>query len=77
MLIILLSGWHAALHLMHHGYWCTAAGRGRLACTPGGPRGVLIRVVPFREMTRLIRHGYECTAGGRGRWSCAPNLIRR
>lgn len=70
-MIILVVAWHCALHLMHHGYWCSRFGHS-FACTPGGPRGVMIHVVPFREMTRLIRHGFECTAGGHGRWSCAP-----
>jgi hypothetical protein len=74
--IILAVFWHTALHLMHSGYWCTHLAGHRFQCTPAAPHHVLIRRVPFREMTRLIRHGFECTRAGAW-WWCAPDQIPR
>jgi hypothetical protein len=76
MLIILVVAWHAALHLMHAGYWCGHLAGHRYACTPAAPQHVLIRQVPFRAVGRLIRHGFECTHAG-ARWWCAPDQIPR
>ena len=71
MLIVLLVTWHQALHLMHHGLWCTAAGH-LFACTPFPPPGRLLHLlVPFGEMRHLVRHGWECTASGH-RFVCTP-----
>ena len=72
--VILLVFWHAALHFMHHGVWCTGAGRGRFACSAGfTPRGGVL--VHFREMRHLIRHGFACRAWGH-LWQCTPFRLR-
>jgi hypothetical protein len=72
MPIILLVGWHQALHLMHEGYWSWRLRPGYFAATPLHPVHVIIRQVPYRVMYHMIRHGYECSAASHGRWLCAP-----
>lgn len=76
MPITLVVAWHAALHLMHAGDWCTHLAGRWYACTAVHPERVLIRRVPFRDVGRLARHGFECTHAA-GWWWCTPNQIPR
>lgn len=71
--IILVTGWHAALHLMMAGGWSTRIRPGVFWTTGRPPHGPVFGV-SRNGMVYLIRHGYECTHAAR-EWLCAPNQI--
>jgi hypothetical protein len=71
--VILVTGWHAALHLMTAGYWSVRHAPGVFHSTPVAPRGPVFGV-SRAGMAYLVRHSYECTHAART-WLCAPNQI--
>ena len=73
--IILITGWHGALHLMAAGFWSARVRPGVFESTPASPDiyGAVFRV-GARAMGHMIRHGFVCTGSGRA-WLCTPGRL--